>query len=269
MAGLELGLGARLRRGRVRRGRRRLFGRRHDVPAAGLRFGRRLPGRPARRGLRQPGRRRPRRLPAPRAGRTTPARADRGLDQPAPLRHQGQPLTDASTADAVVAATAVPADGLVRLYAQYQGSATRGYIMIQSGSSNCAEAPPCTDYVAIDRSNSQVATAKGDFVELFLHRGFQKIQMSISNVLGEGERSHAIEVGARCTPPQYPLSRHADLGRRPRPARRPRPQRLERRRRARLRRPEASVVRLPEVPRPGARPRGLREPRRRPGALYH
>jgi hypothetical protein len=117
----------------------------------------------------------------------------------------GTLIVDASGGDQALAATAVPANSLVRLYAQYQGPATRGYIMVQSGSADCAEAPPRTDTIPIDLSNSQIATSKGDFVELYLHRGFQKIQLSTSEVLGEGDRSHSIEVGARCTPPEHPF----------------------------------------------------------------
>ncbi|HEU4538010.1 MAG TPA: carboxypeptidase-like regulatory domain-containing protein, partial [Polyangiaceae bacterium] len=87
----------------------------------------------------------------------------------------GALVADASAGEQAIVASAVPENNLVRLYAQYQGSATRGYIMVQSGSADCAEAPPRTDYIAIDLSNNQVATAKGDFVELYLHKGFQKI----------------------------------------------------------------------------------------------
>ncbi|HEU4407184.1 MAG TPA: hypothetical protein VFS43_18080 [Polyangiaceae bacterium] len=119
---------------------------------------------------------------------------------------KGQPLIDASAADQALAAATVPADGLVRLYARYMGPATKGYVLVQSGSPNCVEAPPRTDSIPMDLSNQQVATAKGDFLELYLHKGFQKIQLSTSETIGEGERSHSIEIGARCTPPASPFT---------------------------------------------------------------
>jgi hypothetical protein len=112
----------------------------------------------------------------------------------------GQPILDASMADQSLVATSIPANGLVRLYARYMGAATKGYVLIQNGSADCAAAPPHTDTIAMDLSDQQVATAKGDFIELYLHKGYQKIQLSTSETIGEGERSHAIEVGAGCVP---------------------------------------------------------------------
>ena len=46
-------------------------------------------------------------------------------------------------------------------------------------------------------------TDKGAFVELALHGGYQRIQLSTSETLGVGERSFVVEFGAPCAPPAH------------------------------------------------------------------
>ena len=59
-------------------------------------------------------------------------------------------IADASNENQVVTAAALPADGIVRIYGDYGGSATKVYVQVQSGGRSCANAPPRTDFIAVD-----------------------------------------------------------------------------------------------------------------------
>jgi hypothetical protein len=72
--------------------------------------------------------------------------------------------------------------------------------------SACTDFTPRTDYTAVALVDGHLATDKGEFVELALHGGCQQIQLSTSDVLGEGERSFVVEVGDRCAPPEHPFT---------------------------------------------------------------
>jgi hypothetical protein len=113
----------------------------------------------------------------------------------------GTLLVDASTEGKVVAA--VPADGIVRVYGDYGGAAQKAFVQVQSGGASCANSPPRTDFVTVKLAGGQIATDKGGFVELALHGGYQRIQLSTSETLGVGERSFVVELGAPCAPPAH------------------------------------------------------------------
>jgi hypothetical protein len=115
----------------------------------------------------------------------------------------GTVLADASTANGVVSATAVPDDGVVRIYGDYGGSATKVYVQVQSGGSSCANFPPRTDFIPVDVVAGKIATDKGGYLELALHGGYQRIQLTTSDSLGVGERSFVIEFGEPCAPPAH------------------------------------------------------------------
>jgi hypothetical protein len=74
---------------------------------------------------------------------------------------------------------------------------------VQSGGRSCANSPPRTDFIAVDVAGGQLATDKGGFLELKLHGGYQRIQLSTSDTLGAGERSFVIEFGEPCAPPAH------------------------------------------------------------------
>jgi hypothetical protein len=112
-------------------------------------------------------------------------------------------IADASTGNQVVTAAALPADGIVRIYGDYSGSATKVYVQVQSGGRSCANSPPRTDFITVDVVGGQLATDKGAFLELALHGGYQRIQLSTSETLGVGERSFVIEFGEPCAPPAH------------------------------------------------------------------
>jgi hypothetical protein len=112
-------------------------------------------------------------------------------------------LADASAANQVIAAADLPADGLVRVQASHGGGASTAYVQVQSGGQSCANAPPRTDYIAADIVEGHLATSAGNYVELALLGGYQKIQVSTSDTLGAGDRSFTVEVGAPCTPPEH------------------------------------------------------------------
>jgi uncharacterized protein YfaP (DUF2135 family) len=115
----------------------------------------------------------------------------------------GNLLADASADNQAISAANVPLDGIVRVYGTYAGSATTAYVQVQSGGQGCADLPPRTDFVAVELVNGGLASGKGDFVEVFLHGGYQKLSLSTAAALGQGDRSFAVEVGEACTPPQH------------------------------------------------------------------
>jgi hypothetical protein len=112
-------------------------------------------------------------------------------------------ITDASSADQSVPTANLPENGLIRVHADYSGTATTGYVLVQSGGHDCPNAPPRTDTIRADIKNGGFATDAGNFVEVPLTGGYQKIQLSTSDVLGQGERSFTIEVGEPCAPPAH------------------------------------------------------------------
>ncbi len=115
----------------------------------------------------------------------------------------GSMIADASTDNQVVAAAALPADGIVRIYGDYGGTATKVYVQVQSGGRSCANFPPRTDFITVDVVGGQLATDKGGFLELALHGGYQRVQLSTSETLGVGDRSFVIEFGEPCAPPAH------------------------------------------------------------------
>jgi hypothetical protein len=114
----------------------------------------------------------------------------------------GNLLAEASADNAAIAAGAIPVDGIVRVYGTYTGAATTAFIQVQSGGQGCADVPPRTDFVAVALVDGHLASGKGDYVEVFLHGGYQKLSLSTSAALGQGDRSFAVEVGEACAPPQ-------------------------------------------------------------------
>jgi hypothetical protein len=115
----------------------------------------------------------------------------------------GVVLADASAANGTVTAAALPADGIVRIYGDYGGSATKVYVQVQSGGSSCANFPPRTDYVVANVVGGKLATDRGAYVELALHGGYQRVQLTTSDSLGTGERSFVIQFGEPCAPPAH------------------------------------------------------------------
>jgi hypothetical protein len=115
-------------------------------------------------------------------------------------------LADAGAGDGAIAAAAVPADGLVRVYGTYAGAAAKAFLHVQSGGTACGAAVPCTDHLTADIVDGHLATAEGDFLRVVLHGGYQKLQLSTSEVVGEGERSYTVEVAERCAPPKRPFA---------------------------------------------------------------
>ena len=110
-------------------------------------------------------------------------------------------IVDASAEGKVVAT--VPADGIVRVYGGYGGAASDVFVQVQSGGSSCPNAPPRTDFIAARLVGGEFVTDKGNYVELALHGGQQRIQLSTSATLGVGERSFVVEFGAPCAPPAH------------------------------------------------------------------
>jgi hypothetical protein len=115
-------------------------------------------------------------------------------------------LADASAENAALPTASIPEDKRVRVFGDYTGEATTAYVLLQSGASACSDFTPRTDYTAVALVDGQLATDKGQFVELALHGGCQQIQLSTSDVLGEGERSFVVAVGDRCAPPEHPFT---------------------------------------------------------------
>jgi hypothetical protein len=138
---------------------------------------------------------------APLPGEVCPPLAVQGWSAFRVTDASGALLVDASSEGKHVAA--VPADGVVRIYGNYVGVATKVYIQVQSGGASCANSPPRTDFVAANIVGGELLTDKGGFVELALHGGQQRIQLSTSETLGVGERSFVAELGAPCAPPAH------------------------------------------------------------------
>jgi hypothetical protein len=115
-------------------------------------------------------------------------------------------LADASTEGAVLDNASIPEDKRVRVSGEYIGDATTAYVMVQSGGSECSNFTPRTDYARVELVDGHLATDKGEFLEVALHGGCQKVQLSTSDVVGEGDRSFIIEVGDRCAPPAHPFT---------------------------------------------------------------
>jgi hypothetical protein len=114
----------------------------------------------------------------------------------------GKLLADASSADARIAGKDIPEDGIVRVHAKFGGSAETAYVHLQSGSKRCAKLRPRTDFFEADIEDGALVSEDGDYVELMLHGGCQKLQLSTSNVLGQGERSFVVDIGDSCAPPR-------------------------------------------------------------------
>jgi hypothetical protein len=115
-------------------------------------------------------------------------------------------IADASSANQKVSASAIPEDGVVRIYGLYGGTtATQAFIQVQSGSGGCAHHRPRTDSIAVDLEDGVLGTETSNYVELPLHGGYQKIQLTTSEVLRQGERSFAVEFGERCGMPLHPF----------------------------------------------------------------
>jgi hypothetical protein len=117
----------------------------------------------------------------------------------------GTVLADASEASQAVPSASIPADGTVRVAAAYSGAATVGYLFVQGGGHECPDSPPRSDYTKVDISGGKIVTSLGDFLELSLSRGFQRFQLTTSDVLGEGERSFVIDVAEPCARPASPF----------------------------------------------------------------
>lgn len=116
---------------------------------------------------------------------------------------QDRLLADASDDNGKIAADAIPDDGVIRIHAKYTGSATTAYIQVQSGGQNCPNLPPHTDFIAVALDAGALASDQGDYIELVLHGGYEKIQLSTSEVLGEGDQSFTVEIGDACAAPQH------------------------------------------------------------------
>jgi hypothetical protein len=115
----------------------------------------------------------------------------------------GALLADASLEGKAVAAGALPADGIVRVYGDFGGAGRRAYVQVQSGGASCANSPPRTDFVPVDIVDGKLATDKGGFIELALHGGYQRVQLSTSDTLGAGERSFVVQFGQPCAAPAH------------------------------------------------------------------
>lgn len=108
-------------------------------------------------------------------------------------------LADASAENQTLAAGDLPATGLARVHGAYTGEAATGYVHVQTGDPSCPDLPPRTDYVAVELIDGELES------EIYLHGGHQKIVLSTSEVLGEGDQTFVIEVGEPCTPPKHPF----------------------------------------------------------------
>jgi hypothetical protein len=116
---------------------------------------------------------------------------------------EGNLLADASKQDQRIASKDIPEDGLVRIYGKYSGSADTAFIQVQSGGQICPKFHPRTDFVDVELEDGVLSSEENDYVEFMLHGGCQKLQLSTSNVLGEGERSFVVDIGDRCAQPRH------------------------------------------------------------------
>lgn len=140
---------------------------------------------------------------APLPAEIVPPRVPEGWTSCRVTDGSGSMLADASTGNGVVSGSAIPADRVIRVYGDYDGSVTKVFVQVQSGGSACANFPPRTDYIAVNVVNGKIATDKGDYLELALHGGYQRIQLTTTDALGVGERSFVIQVGEPCAPPAH------------------------------------------------------------------
>jgi hypothetical protein len=115
-------------------------------------------------------------------------------------------LADASGGSQKISASLLPADGRVRIAAEYAGSAQTAFVQIQTGGPTCVDAPPRTDFIGVPIASGRLATEQGAFLELALSGGYEKLLLSTSDVLGQGERSFAVEIGEPCAPPRHPFT---------------------------------------------------------------
>ena len=115
-------------------------------------------------------------------------------------------LADASEANQRIETDDIPEGGVVRVYGDFDGDAVRAYLHLQSGGQRCPNLPPRTDFIPVEIVDGHLASERGAFVELVLHGGCQKLQLSTSDELGEGERSFIVEIGDACAPPDAPFT---------------------------------------------------------------
>jgi uncharacterized protein YfaP (DUF2135 family) len=141
----------------------------------------------------------------PEPGEITPPMEALGWTEFRITDQEGKLLVDASDASGRIAGADLPEDGIVRIYAKYSGAATDAFVQVQSGGSRCAKLPPRTGFIDATIEDGVLTSSDGDFVELVLHGGCQKVQLSTSNVLGQGERSFTVDSGDRCAPPRLPF----------------------------------------------------------------
>jgi hypothetical protein len=118
---------------------------------------------------------------------------------------EGNVLADASTASKRIEGDDIPEDGLVRIYGKYSGAATDVFVQVQTGGQKCSRLRPRTDFIDAAIEGGVLTSSDGDYVELVLHGGCQKIQLSTSNVLGQGERSFTVDSGDECARPRSPF----------------------------------------------------------------
>ena len=121
----------------------------------------------------------------------------------------GSDLLDASAAQEtsyVLTQTQAEANEIVRVYGEYSGDEETAYVMVQTGSQKCSDLPPKIDFIEVAIVDGKLAGGKGDYVEVYMHGGYMKIQLTTSSTNGEGERSMLVEVGDECQPPSVPLT---------------------------------------------------------------
>ena len=82
------------------------------------------------------------------------------------------------------------------------GSADTAYVQVQSGRQGCPKLRPRTDFIEAEIDDGVLGSEEQDYVELMLHGGCQKLQLSTSKKLGDGERSFVVDIGDRCAPPR-------------------------------------------------------------------
>jgi hypothetical protein len=121
----------------------------------------------------------------------------------------GNVIADASAGNEILD-VATLADRLVRVQADYDGADTDAFLHVQSGSQLCPELPPTTDSIPIRIEGGAIVSDAGDFLELSLTGGYQKLQLSTSEIAGEPTadgQSFTIEVGdaMACAPPADPF----------------------------------------------------------------
>lgn len=108
-------------------------------------------------------------------------------------------LADASAGNATLGIDSIPETGLAEVRADYDGDAETAFVHVQSGGQECPDLQPRTDHFEVEIVDGKVAG------EVYLHGGHQKILVSTSAVLGEGDQTFAIEVGEPCALPRHPF----------------------------------------------------------------